>query len=65
MSAPGLCCGACPSYPVAVVGFPLVLVLYLFVVSVLFIYLFIYLFIFYHCMSFYCLVLLLVCFTDI
>ena len=34
-SAPGLCCGACPSYPVAVVRIPLVL-FSSFVVSVLF-----------------------------
>ena len=33
--APGLCCGACPSYPVAVVGIPLVLFLF---ISFVFIY---------------------------
>ena len=32
-SAPGLCCGACPSYPVAVVGIPLVLLLFFFIIA--------------------------------
>ena len=41
-SAPGLCCGACPSYPVAVVRIPLVLFLIFVVCFIFYFFVFIY-----------------------